>query len=116
MQKVVRIFACASLVALMAGCASFWKTLGVATEKSVEERMEAVRKDIAVLTVKTDDARRAAENVAKLEAFVKELEARMDDLPADTLARIAELLAEAAEEARNAADAKDGGAAAPAGN
>ena len=91
-----------SLAFLLAGCATVWKTLGVATVKSVEESNAQVAQRIDELSAQAAAGKEAAAKVAELERLVFELKGRMDGLPAETLAKLAALLAKAAEEARAA--------------
>lgn len=88
---------------LLAGCATVWKTLGVATVQSMEESNAQVARRIDEPAAKAASGDAALTKVVELEKLVKELRGRMDDLPADTLAKLADLLAKAAEEARKAA-------------
>ncbi|MCX7025082.1 MAG: hypothetical protein NT080_10735 [Spirochaetes bacterium] len=97
------------VLATLSSCATVWKTLGVATVTSVDARIVELQKTIDILSAKTDDARKAAENVVRLEALVRELQGQMDNLPAETLQKIADILSKAAAEARSAS-----GAASPA--
>lgn len=90
------------LVVILAGCATVWRTLGVATIQSVEESNAQVARRIDELSVQVAAGKEAAAKVAELERLVYELRGRMDGLPADTLAKLADLLAKAAEEARAA--------------
>ncbi len=85
-----------ALAVLLAGCASVWKTLGVATVQSVEERNAEFARRIDELSVRAASGDAALAKVVELEKLVKELEGKMDELPAETLAK-------AAEEARKAA-------------
>ncbi len=91
-----------ALTVLLAGCATVWKTLGVATVQSVEESNAQVARRIDELAARAASGDAALAKVVELEKLVKELRGRMDELPADTLAKLADLLAKAAEEARKA--------------
>jgi len=91
------------LTILLAGCATVWKTLGVATVQSVEESNAQVARRIDELAAQAASGDAALAKVVELEKLVKELRGRMDELPADTLAKLADLLAKAAAEARKAA-------------
>lgn len=88
---------------LMTGCSTVWKTLGVATVKSVEESNAEISQRIDQLEVHAASGDTALAKAEEIEKLVKELEGRMDELPADTLVRLADLIAKVAEEARNAA-------------
>lgn len=92
-----------AVAVLLAGCATVWKTLGVATVQSVEENNAQVARRIDELAAQAAAGDAALAKVVELEKLVKELEGKMDELPAETLAKLAELLAKAAEEARKAA-------------
>ena len=92
-----------ALGVLLTGCATVWKTLGVATVQSVEENNAQIARRIDELAVRAASGDAALAKAVELEKLVKELQGRMDGLPADTLARLADLLAKAAEEARKAA-------------
>mgnify|MGYP001408432979 CR=1 FL=1 len=91
-----------ALAMLLAGCATVWKTLGVATVQSVEENNAQVIRRIDELAARTASGDAALAKAIELEKLVKELQGRMDGLPAETLAKLADLLAKAAEEARTA--------------
>lgn len=92
-----------ALGVLLTGCATVWKTLGVATVQSVEEKNAEIARRIEELSVRAASGDAALAKVVELEKLVKELEGKMDELPAETLAKLADLLAKAAEEARKAA-------------
>lgn len=92
-----------ALGVLLTGCATVWKTLGVATVQSVEENNAQIARRIDELAVRAASGDAALAKAVELEKLVKELQGRMDGLPADTLVRLADLLAKAAEEARKAA-------------
>ncbi len=91
-----------ALTVLLAGCATVCKTLGVATVQSVEDSNAQVARRIDELAARAASGDAALAKVVELEKLVKELRGRMDELPADTLAKLADLLAKAAEEARKA--------------
>jgi len=97
------IIASISIIILLAGCATVWKTLGVATVASVDEGNAQVVRQIDDLSARVAANDETLAKVAELEKLVEELRGRMDGLPAETLANLAELLAKAAEEARRTA-------------
>lgn len=101
MKKYALLFVAPAI--LLAGCATVWKTLGVATVQSVEEGNAQVARRIDELAARTASGDAALAKALELEKLVKELQGRMDELPAETLAQLADLLAKAAEEARKAA-------------
>ena len=92
----------ASLVLSLAlsGCATVWRTLGVATVKTVEERDTQTARRLDELSAQVAASGETAAKVAELEKLLGELEGRMDELPADTLQVLAKVLGEAAEEIR----------------
>jgi len=95
-----------SLVLILTGCATVWKTLGVATVESVEAENTRTARRIDELAARVAANDEALAKVGELERLVEEIRGRMDDLSADTLARLAELLAKAAEEARRSAEGR----------
>jgi uncharacterized protein YukE len=94
------------------GCASMWKTMGVATEKSVAARDEKTDAQLAELKSSIDDlsvkvadaqkasaeAQRVASDVARIEKMVAELQGKVEFLPQDTLRKLAEILTKASAE------------------
>lgn len=102
MRKIILLSL--ALTVLMVGCATVWKTLGVATVQSMEENNAQVARRIDELALKAASGDAALAKAEELEKLVLELRGRMDSLPADTLAKLADLLAKAAEEARRAAE------------
>ncbi len=108
MRKVV-VLAAAAAVLAFSGCASFWKTLGVATVASVDEKSartdqenEALKAKVAELeatvarlTAAVDKLEDSSDEVARLEDLVADLEDRIDLIPQATLKKIADILSRA---------------------
>lgn len=104
---------------LLSGCASLWKTMGVATvaeEKTraeaasreiadvrrlldelsskalKEERVEELERSVAELSAAAEDAKQTRAAVEELKALVAEFEGRTEAIPAETLRRLVEIL------------------------
>ena len=95
------------LVAILAlsGCATVWKTMGVATEKSVAARQEQtdarlgdLKKSIDELSVKVAASQDVAADVARIRRLLDDLQDKIDRLPQETLKKLAEVLNKAAAE------------------
>jgi TolA-binding protein len=109
------------------GCASMWKTMGVVTEKSMTEReaaskakvdeikrsidereaaqnastsarMDELKSSIDDLSVKIAMTQEIARSVERIEEGLGELKGKVDQLPRDTLKKLAEILDKAAAE------------------
>jgi uncharacterized protein YoxC len=96
---------CAAAVLSLSGCASMWKTMGVATEKSVAERADKtdaqlaeLKRSVDDLSAKVADAQKTADEVARVEKLVADLQGKVDQLPQDTLRKLADILAKASAE------------------
>jgi cell division protein FtsB len=110
-RPVLALLLLASIAAL-AGCATVYKTLGIATVAQVQavtaaqdEQKATLEAEVAELTQRLDaissspdSARKAAEDVARIEALVNDLQGKLDLLPAEVLARLIESLQKAQAE------------------
>jgi hypothetical protein len=104
MKKIACIL-CAAAALSLTGCASMWKTMGVATEKSVAARdektnasLDELKRSIDDLSAKVAAAQSIASDVARIEKLLGELQGKVDQLPQDTLKRLADVLNRAAAE------------------
>jgi hypothetical protein len=73
------LFAAIAALAL-AGCASMWKGMGVATEKSVAEREAAQATRIDELSAKVAHSEETAAEVARINGVLDQLKRAIDDL------------------------------------
>ena len=104
-MKRTAIALCAALALSLTGCASVWKTMGVATEKSVAERNEQtdaklseLKKSVDDLSTKVAAAQDVAADVARIRRLIDDLQDKIDKIPQDTLKKLAEVLDKAAAE------------------
>ena len=104
-MKRTAVALCAALALSLTGCASVWKTMGVATEKSVAARDEKtaaslaeLKKSVDELSAKVAASQDVAADVARIRRLIDELQDKMDQLPQDTLKKLAEVLSKAAAE------------------
>jgi len=105
---------------LLAGCASMWKGMGVATQKSLDDNnaqtavqivalkasvdelaplpkeIEELRAKVDDMAVTVDENKTALLYLARIKEVIADLQGRMDLLPADTLRTLAEILSKAA--------------------
>jgi TolA-binding protein len=112
-MKRIAFALCVVLALSVTGCASMWKTMGVATEKSVADRDEKnsaqlaeIQKSVDDLSTKVAAAQGVAADVARVEKMVRDLQGRVDQLPQDTLKKLAQILSKASAEL-DAQDAKN---------
>jgi len=115
--KKAFLLAATAAVFAFSGCASFWKTLGVATVASVDEKSaqsgqdaQALREEnealkakvaelestVSRLTASVEKLEDSSDEVARLEDLVADLEDRIDLIPQETLKKIADILSRAA--------------------
>lgn len=108
-HPAIAVLCALGLTLALSGCASFWKTMGVATVASVNERNDKVDAELAdlkssvdSLSAKMNDVEKAAADVARIEALVNDLQDKIDLLPQETLKKLADILNKAAAEAQKA--------------
>jgi uncharacterized lipoprotein YajG len=103
------------LVAIVAlsGCATVWKTMGVATEKTViarnaelEKQLSEMKASVDDLAVKVGENKSAVADIRLIKDSLAALQGRTDALPAETIRKLAEVLVKAADELTAAADSK----------
>jgi DNA repair exonuclease SbcCD ATPase subunit len=70
-MKRYLILACAALA--LGGCASMWKSLGVATEKSVADTNADISKQVGDLKVSVDELKAASAEITTLRKDIDEL-------------------------------------------
>jgi uncharacterized protein YukE len=104
-MKRIAFALCVAAALSLTGCASMWKTMGVATEKSVaardektNARLDELKRSIDDLSVKVAASQNIAEDVARIQKLLGELQGQVDKLPQDTLKKLAEVLDKAAAE------------------
>jgi uncharacterized protein YdaL len=104
-MKRIACALCAVLALSLAGCASMWKTMGVATEKSVaardeqnNARLDELKRSIDDLSTKVADSQKVAADVSRIEKMVVELQGKIDLLPQETLKKLADILTKASAE------------------
>jgi hypothetical protein len=125
MKRAIAAATAIAAIGLATGCASMWKTLGVETVKSQDERASAQRQEsdqreaslrkeneelkaqvaelkatVDRLSLRMDDAERASADLERIQALVGELERRVDLIPQETLRKMADIFARAAREAQ----------------
>ncbi len=136
MRKAIAAAAAIAALALSTGCASMWKTLGVETVKSQDERASALRQasdereaalrkeneelkaqvaelsaTVDRLSLRVDGAEKAQADIDRVQALVDELGRRVDLIPQETLRKLADIFARAAREAEApATESEPGGA------
>jgi len=121
MEALMKIFLIFLLpLLLLAGCASMWKGMGVATQKSLDDNnaqtavqivalkasvdelaplpkeIEELRAKVDDMAVTVDENKTALLYLARIKEVIADLQGRMDLLPADTLRTLAEILSKAA--------------------
>ncbi len=112
-MKRIAIALCAAAALSLTGCASMWKTMGVATEKSVAARDEQtnaklgeLKKSVDDLSAKVAASQDVAADVARIRRLIDELQDKIDKLPQDTLKKLAEVLNKAAADLEEPAPKK----------
>jgi peptidoglycan hydrolase CwlO-like protein len=106
-----RLFILMLPLVLLGGCASMWKTLGVATVKSVGEvqasvdelkagaaQISTLRQSLDELSAAVDENKAALAEIERLKESVSKLQDRADQLPRETIQQLAEILSKAAKE------------------
>lgn len=90
-----------SLALGLSGCATMYQSLGLATLEDIEARdkkIASLEEKIAGLMSQVQEAKTIAQKAEAAEALARALEGRMDQLPQETLKRLAAILVKAAEE------------------
>jgi len=98
----------AAAVFVLTGCASMYDAMGLVTKDSLEARdkrlqaLEAQNQDVSTqvkdLSTEVAAAKDAAKKVAEIEALMKSLQGRVDQLPQQTLKKLADVLQKAVTE------------------
>lgn len=108
-MKKGMVLICVAAALALSGCASMWKAMGVATVASVNAQNDKVDAELADLKTtvdglasKMDDVQKAAQDVARIEALVNDLQGKVDLLPQETIKKLADILAKAAAETQSA--------------
>lgn len=124
MRRAILAAAAIAALSLAAGCAGMWKTLGVETVKSQDERAAALREEsgqreaalrsendalkaqvaelkatVERLSLKIDEIEKDSADIGRIQALVDGLGQRVDLIPQETLQKLADIFAKAAKEA-----------------
>ena len=97
----------------LSGCASMYQGMGLATAEDLSARdqridsLETQFRDVSAKVSETaanaqkiaEESKLVATKAAEVEALMKDLQGRVDQLPQETLKRLAEILTKAAQEA-----------------
>ena len=87
---------------LVASCASMYEGMGIASKESLaasDAKIQALEGQVTDLTAKVGKLDDASQRVAEVEALLKKLQGRVDQLPQETLKKLADALTKAAAEA-----------------
>jgi len=85
----------------LGGCATLYQSLGLATAADLasrDEKIAVLEGRFDSINTKVESAVTEAKKVAEVEGLMKELQGKVDQLPQETLKRLADILAKAAAE------------------
>jgi len=100
-MKVVLAVMLATLAFGLTGCASMYQSMGLATVQDLaarDKKIAALEERVTALAAEVQSAKTSAQKAEAAEALAKALAGRMDQLPQETLKRLAEILNKAAAE------------------